>query len=89
VYPLLLGVLCAFVNWRMIRLADNQVRINVEDDHGYISSILRTLVSDNSASALVFLLLAQLGVPEIWLYNNVPAFGPQSTPLWLGVGQVM
>lgn len=46
-------------------------------------------MSDQVASALAFLLLAQLGIPEMWLYKNIPAFGPQSTPLWLGVGLVM
>lgn len=69
-------------------MADIQVRINVEDDLGYVLYSSRELPND-IASALVFLLLAQLGVPEMWLYNNVPAFGPQSTPLWLGVGQVV
>jgi hypothetical protein len=45
--------------------------------------------ADKPATLLGFLLLVQLGIPEMWLYNNVPAFGPQSTALWLGVAQVM
>jgi hypothetical protein len=73
----------------VMSIAYIQVRINVEDNHGYASSLFGSQVSNNSASALVFLLLAQLGLPEMWLYKHVPAFGPQSTPLWLGVGQVM
>ena len=40
-----------------------------------------------SAAALAVLICAQLGWPEMFLYNHAAWLGPQSTPLWLGIGE--
>lgn len=32
-------------------------------------------------------MMAQIGIPEVWLHDNLPYIGPQSTPILLGAVQ--
>ncbi|WWD18075.1 hypothetical protein CI109_102522 [Kwoniella shandongensis] len=41
------------------------------------------------AFTLALLVLGQLGWPEMFLYKWIPWLGPQSTPLWLGLVQLI
>lgn len=45
--------------------------------------------ADGTAALLSVCLVAQLGIPEVWLYKRVSWLGPQSTPIPLGMLQAM
>jgi hypothetical protein len=34
-------------------------------------------------------MMAQIGIPEVWLHDNLPYIGPQSTPIMLGAVQLL
>ncbi|WRT65839.1 uncharacterized protein IL334_002790 [Kwoniella shivajii] len=53
---------------------------------GLVFAILSRLLI---ASTLAALVLGQLAWPEMFVYQNLPWLGPQSTPIWLGLVQVV